>query len=118
MNYINTSVSHWFVFCEALYLFRLLRAKAYKDRVRWYILTGWRKSLHGEDRRPRKLLGSFSGTADSDHRDLCDKVHDENELGDLLVRTIDLRLDSSRSKYHLADCKVAYEKPLISLFSV
>ncbi|CAF1315023.1 unnamed protein product [Adineta steineri] len=41
MNYINTSVSHWFVFCEALYLFRLLRAKAYKDRVRWYILTGW-----------------------------------------------------------------------------
>lgn len=43
MNYINSSVSHWFVFCEALYLFRLLRAKAYKDRVRWYILTGWCK---------------------------------------------------------------------------
>ena len=43
MNYINSSASHWFVFCEALYLFRLLRAKAYKDRVRWYILTGWRK---------------------------------------------------------------------------
>ncbi|CAF4123352.1 unnamed protein product [Rotaria sp. Silwood2] len=41
MNYINSSVSHWFVFCEAFYLFRLLRAKAYKDRVRWYILTGW-----------------------------------------------------------------------------
>jgi len=43
MNYINSSVSHWFVFCEALYLYRLLRAKAYKDEVRWYILTGWRK---------------------------------------------------------------------------
>ncbi|CAF3345037.1 unnamed protein product [Rotaria socialis] len=41
MNYINSSVSHWFVFCEAFYLFRLLRAKAYKDRVRWYILIGW-----------------------------------------------------------------------------
>lgn len=46
MNYINSSVLHWFVFCEALYLFRLLRAKAYKDRVRWYILTGWCKYLH------------------------------------------------------------------------
>ncbi|CAF0800724.1 unnamed protein product [Adineta ricciae] len=41
MNYINSSVSHWFVFCEALYLYRLLRAKAYRDRVHWYILTGW-----------------------------------------------------------------------------
>ncbi|CAF1586931.1 unnamed protein product, partial [Didymodactylos carnosus] len=41
MNYINSSAAHWLVFCEALYLFRLLRAKAYKDRVRWYIMVGW-----------------------------------------------------------------------------
>jgi len=45
MNYINSSVSHWFVFCEALYLYRLLRGKAYKDRVYWYILTGWCKLI-------------------------------------------------------------------------
>ncbi|CAF3729645.1 unnamed protein product [Rotaria sordida] len=41
INYINSSVSHWFVFCEALYLYRLLRAKVYKDKIRWYILMGW-----------------------------------------------------------------------------
>ncbi|CAF0817501.1 unnamed protein product [Rotaria sp. Silwood1] len=40
-NYINSSVSHWFVFCEALYLYRLLRAKACKDKIRWYLLMGW-----------------------------------------------------------------------------
>ena len=44
MNYINSSVKHWFVFCEALYLYRLLRARRYFHQVRWYILTGWCKS--------------------------------------------------------------------------
>lgn len=43
MNYINSSVSHWFVFCEALYLYRLLRTKIFKDHVRKYILIGWCK---------------------------------------------------------------------------
>ncbi|UJR28308.1 hypothetical protein I4U23_009553 [Adineta vaga] len=46
MNYINSSVSHWFVFCEALYFYRLLRAKAYRDSVYWYILTGWLAPLY------------------------------------------------------------------------
>ncbi|CAF1257690.1 unnamed protein product [Rotaria magnacalcarata] len=41
INYISSSVVHWFVFCEALYLYRLLRAKASKDQIRWYIITGW-----------------------------------------------------------------------------
>ncbi len=45
MNYINSGVSHWFVFCEALYLYRLLRANTFEDQVRWYILTGWCKSF-------------------------------------------------------------------------
>ena len=43
MNYINSSVCHWFVFCEAFYLYRLLRARACKDHVRWYIAIGWSK---------------------------------------------------------------------------
>ncbi|CAF0752214.1 unnamed protein product [Adineta steineri] len=46
MNYISSSVAHWFVFCEALYLYRLLRAKPRKDQVRWYILTGWLAPLY------------------------------------------------------------------------
>ncbi|CAF3965248.1 unnamed protein product [Rotaria sp. Silwood2] len=45
MNYINNSVSHWSVFCEALYLCRLLRASACKDKIRWYILMGWSAPL-------------------------------------------------------------------------
>ena len=45
MNYINSSVAHWFVFCEALYLYRLLRSKVNKDHVRWYILIGWCKLI-------------------------------------------------------------------------
>lgn len=45
MNYINNGVVHWFVFFEALYLYRLLRSEAYRDKIRWYILTGWSKSL-------------------------------------------------------------------------
>ncbi len=43
MNYINNGASHWFVFCEAFYLYRLLSANAYKDQVQWYIIIGWSK---------------------------------------------------------------------------
>ena len=41
MNYINSSVAHWFVFCEAVYLFRLLRGTNAKDQVQIYIFIGW-----------------------------------------------------------------------------
>lgn len=111
MNYINSSASHWFVFCEALYLFRLLRAKAYKDRVRWYILTGWRKFRY--DILVIRMISSFvfsSGTAHLNVGHLRNAIPIKNEFIHVLVRTFASRLDSSRTKCYSSIGKEKHER--------
>ena len=104
MNYVNSSVSHWFVFCEAFYLYRLLQVQAYRDEVRWYILAGWRKSRWKLVDRIEYIRFS-SGTFVFNHYYLYDTISFEERSGDMLVWTIILWMDYSWTKCSSADCK-------------
>jgi len=85
MNYINSSVSHWFVFCEALYLYRLLRENVRKEYVRGYIITGWGKCELRIQKLSMILSELFSGTIDSNEYNLYNTIFSQKRFAYMLV---------------------------------